>query len=101
MSAGKGDRPRNNFSREFRENYDIIQWRGKQKMRTSKRKAWWRKCPRCNGTGKYMVIDHYKAYQDDCGCCSNGKIYKGYGTKLEPLKYAKQLKALKYGKTKR
>ncbi len=28
MSAGKGDKPRNIFSREFRENYDDIDWTG-------------------------------------------------------------------------
>lgn len=34
MSAGKGDKPRNCFSKQFKKNYDKIDWR--------------KKCPRCN-----------------------------------------------------
>ena len=29
--AGKGDKPRNCFSKKFRENYDEIDWRGEDK----------------------------------------------------------------------
>lgn len=28
MSAGKGDRPRNNFSKQFQENFGNIKWGG-------------------------------------------------------------------------
>lgn len=30
---GKGDSPRNIFSRDFRENYDLINWKNKDKLR--------------------------------------------------------------------
>lgn len=30
MSAGKGDKPRNCFSKEYRQNYDEIDWGNKE-----------------------------------------------------------------------
>ena len=30
MSAGKGDKPRNCFSKEFKNNYDLIKWKNKE-----------------------------------------------------------------------
>lgn len=32
-SAGKGDRPRNCFSQQYRDNYDFIHWNKKQKAK--------------------------------------------------------------------
>jgi len=36
--AGKGDKPRNNFSKEFKKNYDRIDW-GHGKPKQSKKKG--------------------------------------------------------------
>ena len=36
MQNGKGSKPRNNFSRKFRQNYDAINWKGKTKVSTTK-----------------------------------------------------------------
>jgi hypothetical protein len=30
MSAGKGDKPRNCFSKQFKENFDVINWPSKE-----------------------------------------------------------------------
>ncbi len=43
---GKGDKPRNNFSQEFRDNYDQIDW------------------ARCQQVHFYWVLDHGRP----CGC---------------------------------
>jgi hypothetical protein len=38
-SAGKGDTPRNCFSKKFRDNYDLIKWSSKKpKNKTKSRK---------------------------------------------------------------
>ncbi len=31
-SAGKGDKPRNCFSKQFKDNYDLIVWKNKKKQ---------------------------------------------------------------------
>jgi hypothetical protein len=31
MSAGKGDKPRNCFSKDYKNNYDKINWKSKEK----------------------------------------------------------------------
>lgn len=36
MSAGKGDSPRNNFSREFRDNFDRINWKKQEQTSWNK-----------------------------------------------------------------
>jgi len=42
MSAGKGDKPRNCFSKKYKENYDDIDWNKKSncrnKLKASKKK---------------------------------------------------------------
>lgn len=40
--AGKGDKPRSCFSKQFRDNYNLIDWRQKKKKK------------RCTSTGKYI-----------------------------------------------
>lgn len=53
MSAGKGDRPRNCFSRAFRQNYDEICWSAVKKPTTLTREEQIArylntgKCPKC------------------------------------------------------
>lgn len=32
-SAGKGDNPRNCFSKKFKDNYDLINWKNKKKRK--------------------------------------------------------------------
>lgn len=32
MSAGKGDKPRNCFSKKFKDNYDAINWKGDESV---------------------------------------------------------------------
>ena len=34
MSAGKGDKPRNNSSKEFRDNYEKINWNASKNTKT-------------------------------------------------------------------
>ena len=36
MSAGKGDKPRNCFSKKYKSNYDSINWRRKNIKKTKK-----------------------------------------------------------------
>jgi hypothetical protein len=38
MSAGKGDKPRNCFSKEFKKNYDFIKWKSKETTTSDKTK---------------------------------------------------------------
>ena len=33
MSAGKGDKPRNCFSREYKKNHDLIKWSSKKPIK--------------------------------------------------------------------
>lgn len=38
MSAGKGDKPRNCFSKKFKNNFDLIDWsRGDKKVESKKK----------------------------------------------------------------
>lgn len=37
-SAGKGDKPRNCFSKKFKDNYDFIKWNNRQKKENQKEK---------------------------------------------------------------
>lgn len=54
MSAGKGDSPRNCFSKQFKNNYDSINWnRNKEKK---KKKV------------KYVDIDNKEPECEHCGC---------------------------------
>jgi hypothetical protein len=36
-NAGKGDKPRNCFSKQFKDNYDLIVWRKPKKINLSKK----------------------------------------------------------------
>ena len=45
--AGKGDKPRSCFNKQFRDNYNLINWKSKKR----KKKA-------CNSKGK--IIQYYK-----------------------------------------
>ena len=36
MSAGKGDKPRNCFSKQYKENHDLIDW-GRKKNKKNKK----------------------------------------------------------------
>lgn len=51
MSAGKGDKPRNCFSRQYKDNYDSIDW-GKKLI-----------CPQCS---KPVNKDHNSFWCHDC-----------------------------------
>jgi len=48
MSAGKGDKPRNCFSKKFKNNYDSIDWKRKTcKKCGEKILTKYETCPRC------------------------------------------------------
>lgn len=47
MSAGKGDKPRNCFTKQFKDNYDIIDWRKKCKKCNQKYHKKYSICPSC------------------------------------------------------
>jgi len=53
---GKGSRPRNNFSKNFRDNYSEINWS--------------EKCSYCNGTG-FIVAE-----KTECPACKGKKTLK-------------------------
>lgn len=38
MNSGKGDKPRNCFSKRFRQNYNLIDWSGKKKTKSTNTK---------------------------------------------------------------
>jgi hypothetical protein len=39
MSAGKGDKPRSCFSKQFKDNYDSIKWKSKESENILKNKT--------------------------------------------------------------
>ena len=60
MSAGKGDKPRNCFSKKYKENYEDINWEECQKILQNKT------CPKCNNEVRF----NFKA----CRTC--GYVFK-------------------------
>lgn len=39
MSAGKGDKPRNCFSKQYKDNFDQINWKSKTKNKSDTKKV--------------------------------------------------------------
>jgi hypothetical protein len=64
MSAGKGSKPRNCFSKQFKDNYDTIIWRYQEKAASKV------KCIKCGGTGKRRVFTGFDEWEEqDCPYC--------------------------------
>jgi hypothetical protein len=62
MSAGKGDKPRNCFSREFKDNYDLIDWGSARRKKIQKMHGVLVKpdefpCQDCNSQGDEMLVE--------------------------------------------
>jgi DnaJ-class molecular chaperone len=70
---GKGDKPRNCFSRQFKENYDFINW-GK----TSNKKDY--SCPDCFGKGENLKCEYKNPenywYEKCIRCKGTGRVTK-------------------------
>jgi len=75
-SNGKGSRPRNCFSDDFRTNYSEINWKSKVK----KIEEFWNVCGHCGGDGYLIEGKGYSAKEYKCYVCSgSGEVYIGPG----------------------
>jgi hypothetical protein len=69
MSAGKGDKPRNCFSSDFKDNYDLIDWKNTRRNKVQKAHGTLilgdsYTCHACNSKGEEMlVLEELKAIQ--------------------------------------
>ena len=69
MSNGKGDRPRNCFSKQFKDNYDQIDW-GRKKLG----KSWDEFTQKVIDAGLYdcieIISDGYQTWSAKCPNCN-------------------------------